>query len=220
MAIALNIAVFSDITDYQSLVEKAKLWLDRGDEIDALFPTFVGNIEGYLNRTLRTPEMEKFSSVSALNGGFSLPADCLQVRGLYIAGVPLDATSPAMLGARYTAFDGAWTKGCPNAYAITGRQVQVAPVGERAIGLSYWQRIPSLSVSSPSNWLLDAYPDIYLKGLLYEANTYIVDTEAAARWSTLFGTAVDQLQQNGLRSRYGGPLVARSGVAQVRGVRA
>ncbi|MFE8106915.1 phage adaptor protein [Sphingomonas melonis] len=219
MAVALDLGSYSDISDYSSLVEKAKLWLDRGSELDTLIPTFIANTEGHLNRVLRTPEMEAFAPMTAVAGSFTLPADCIQVRSLTVAGQPLAASSPVDLATRYYGRNNAYVTGCPAAYAISGRQVQVAPVSDGQIALSYWQRIPALTVNQPSNWLLDNHADIYLFGTLFHANTYIVDTDAAAGWSTLFDAAVGTLQDAGQRARYGGPIVARSGVRPVYGVR-
>lgn len=226
MTVALDLGSYSDISDYASLVAKARLWLDRGNELDDLIGTFVANAEGYLNRVLRAPEMEAFATPVTTLGAFTLPADCLQVRELTAGGRPLASTSPGALAQTYTAITGvtgttgAIMSGCARAYAISGVQVQVAPVSTEALGLLYWQRIPRLSLVQPTNWLLDTHPDIYLYGTLFQANTYIADADAAAGWSAVFEGAVDQLVQVGKKARWGGPIVARAGPSSVRGIRA
>lgn len=219
MTIALDLGSYSDISDYSSLVDKIKLWLDRGSELDNLIPTFIGNTEGHLNRTLRTPEMEMVAEVTAVGGGFTLPLDCLQVRGLSARGRPLRNTSPGALAGTYRAHDGAYRAGPALAFALTGRQVQVAPLSDAPLTLSYWQRIPALTLTQPTNWLLDNHADIYLFGALFHAETYTPNPEAAAYWSALFDAAVGTLQDAGSRARWGGPIEARSAVRPVRGIR-
>ena len=43
-----------------------------------------------------------------------------------------------------------------------------------SIELSYCQRIPALSDTNPTNWLLNLYPDAYLYAALCEAQPYMI----------------------------------------------
>lgn len=218
MTVALNLGSYADISDYSSLVEKLKLWLDRGSDLDAQIPTFISLIEPYLNRTLRTPDMEATTFPVITAGGFSLPPDCLAVRSLSMNGVPLDAMAPGQMAGAYGTPAGIIT-GCPRAYAISGRAVSIAPVSAGTAALSYWQRIPALTIAAPTNWLLTAHPDVYLYGALAQADGYIENPERAAQWTGLFEAAVQSVTDAAGKARWGGPIRARA-TTQVRGVRA
>ena len=214
MAVALDLGADNALRDYTDLVAKVRLWLDR-DDLDGLISTFIRLAEGHLNRQLRTPEMEAVVTLPAIGGALTLPLDAISVRGITVAGRPLIALSPTQLSEAYGSL-----AGFPRGFAITGRQVALAPLADTSATLTYWQRIPALTLSQPSNWLFAAHSDVYLFGALFQANAYIVDTEAAARWGALFDAAVDAVSDLGSKARYGGPIVARAGPAAIRGVRA
>jgi hypothetical protein len=215
VTVALDLGAYSDIADYPGLIDKVRLWLDRGDELNPYLPTFIMLAESYLNRTLRTPEMEAYTSVPVVGGLARLPLDCLEVRGISVGERPLQATSPANLARDYRGLAGA-----PLSYAIRGRDLLLAPTSDDALDLTYWQRIPALTLNAPVNWLLDGHPDIYLYGSLAAASGYIDDPEKLGQWQAAFEGAVEQLRDAGNRARWGGPIVARSGVQQFRRVRA
>ena len=211
MAVAIDLGNYADIGDYASLVAKVKLWLDR-DDLDAMMPTFIGIIEPYLNRTLRTPDMEAVTYPVATGGVFTLPADCLAVRGVSVAGRPLDAMSPASQMAAFGSPQGI-VGGCATSYSIRGNVVTLAPggpTGTVTATLLYCQRIPALTFSAPTNWLLTSHPDIYLYGTLAQAEAYIENPDRAAQWTSLFDGAVESLVEAAGKTRFGGPIRARA----------
>jgi hypothetical protein len=215
MSIALNIGFSGVISDYSDLLDKTRLWLDRGTKLDALMPSFIALAESYMNRTLRTPEMEAIYNPVAITGAFTLPDDFLALRSLTAKGEPLQAMSPSTLAHAFGTLTG-----IPRGYAISGRSVKIAPLGTDALELAYWQRIPPLTLNSPTNWVLDLNSDLYLYGTLLSAETYIDNPSRIAQWQAAFEGAVDQLVRSSSKARWGGPIVARSGVVRVRGARA
>lgn len=217
MTVALNLGAYTDIGDYTSLVDKIKLWLDRGSDLDAMIPTFIALIEPYLNRELRTPDMEAVSFLVVTSDPLPLPADCLAVRSLSMLGRPLDVMSPGELALAYSGPAGFYS-GCPQAYAITGGTVMIAPLSTGTASLVYWQRIPALSAAAPSNWLLTDHPDVYLYGALAQAEGYIENPERAAQWTSLFDAAVGSLVTAAGKARWAGPIRARA-MNQICGVR-
>jgi hypothetical protein len=215
MAVAINLGSFSDISDYNSLVDKIKLWLDRGSDLDAYIPTFITLAEKHLNRELRTLEMEAAVMPVLIDGSFPLPADFLHVRGLTVGGRPLPGMSPASLAAYRS-----WSAGYARGYAIANGSVTIAPADTGVLILNYWQRISALTPAATVNWLLTAHPDIYLYGALAQAEAYIENPDRAAQWASLFQGAIDQLNLTARSASYGGPLAMRSPVAQTWGGRA
>jgi len=204
MAIALDLGNPGDITDYSSLLDAVRRWLDRGSDLDPILSTFVANSEAVINRTLRVPEMETSATLSGSGGAFVLPLDCLKVRAVIASGRPLRATSPNALADQSYRGD---------AFALQGRSLLTAPTTS-SVTVAYWQRVPALSTANPANWLLDQHQDVYLYGTLFQAATFIIDADAAAGWSALFDAALSAVQEAGAKARFAGPLVARSLVCE------
>lgn len=221
MTVALNLGSFTDIGSYNDLIARVAMWLDR-DDLTPFMQTFVGMIEPFLNRTLRTPEMEVTAYPSFVSGTstFPLPMDCLAVRGVNMNGRALDAYGPAQMATTFGLPSG-FAQGLPAAYSVSGRTVTVAPagVGDATITLTYWQRIPALTSAAPTNWLLTEHPDVYLYGTLAQAEAYVENPARAAQWTALFEGAVAQIMAAAGKARYGGPVRARAW-NQVHGVRA
>lgn len=212
MAIALDLGGYGDISDYSSLVEKIRLWLDRGSELDEQIPTFISLLEDYLNDMLRTPDMEAVGPVSAIDGTFKLPLDFEQMRGLTYNARPLNSTSPEQLATRFGELSG-----IPSEYAISGRSVLIAPRVSGTLILSYYQRIPRLNLNNPINWLIDRRPAIYLYGALATAEGYIENPERASQWGGLFEASVERYANASTKARHSGPMVMRSPVREMLG---
>ena len=207
MAVAFAIIVPGSIGDYSALVEKVALWLDR-DDLQQRAPDFIALAEARWNRLLRTPEMEMGRVTLEAGEKVTLPVDFLQARSIYLEGAPdrpLRAMSPNALAVGYSG-----RPGIPAAYAIAGRELRLAPPPRESVmvSLDYYQRIPSLSVNTPSNWLLESHPDIYLYGALIQAEAYINNDERIGLWKQAHDEALSELMAAGRKARWGGgPLV-------------
>jgi len=66
--------------------------------------------------------------------------------------------------------------------------------------LVYYARIPALSDSNTSNWLLDYSPDIYLYGALMQSAPYLQNDERITIWSSLYLKAIDDLEISNQRT--------------------
>lgn len=214
MSIAINTGDIGGINDYTSLVDTITLWLDR-DDLSVQIPTFIRLIEPYLNRVLRTPDMDAMATPMLVDGGFAIPTDCLQIRAVYYAGKPLDSLSPSSLLGQYMTNAGI-LNGVPMAYSVTGARATIAPSATGVVMMTYWQRIPALTPVAPSNWLLSSHPDVYLYGALAQAEGYIENPDRAAQWTALFDASVKSLIEAAAAARFGGPVRARA-VTQVVG---
>lgn len=218
MAVAFTYIPPGSIGNYDDLVEKVALWMDREDLL-ARVPDFVALLEARLNRILRVPEMETATILQAGTERTDLPLDFLQMRSLHVEGArdrPLRAMAPGGASETYSG-----RAGCPIAYSVAGRSLVLAPPPEEAVALAmaYWQRIPSLSEITPTNWLLEQHPDIYLYGSLVQAEAYLANDERVGLWKSAHDEAIGELQQAGQRARWGaGPLIPNT-VHQTRGAR-
>jgi len=81
------------------------------------------------------------------------------------------------------------------------------------VGITYFQKIPALTSTNTTNWLLDKYPDIYLYGTLCTAQAYLRDDERLAVWKGAWDEALGELERAGIKARLPStPLVMRPGV--------
>lgn len=218
MAISLDIVTPGTIGSYDDLVEKVALWLDRDDLTDRI-PDFIALAEARLNRLLRTLNMEVADIWSVTGETYALPDDFRMLREAHIEGSPdrpLRGMSPAAIP---NMFSGA--SGIPTAYAIRDRTLMLAPPPASAITISaiYIRRVPPLTSSLPSNWLLEEHPDIYVWGVLFQAAIYIRDSDAIDATKALLDEAIGELKAASNRDRWGSAPLVPNTINQVRGAR-
>ena len=74
----------------------------------------------------------------------------------------------------------------------------------------YWQRIPSLSDETPTNWLLLRRPDIYLMTALANSEAFLKNDPRTQLWGSASTQAIEEFLKADDRERYSGsPLRAR-----------
>lgn len=218
MTVSLSFIDPGTIGDYSDLEEKIAAWLDR-DDLTPRIPDFIALLESRLNRLLRTVNQETKTIWVISDEAYALPADFRKLRKIHIEGSPdrpLAEVSPTAVPARYNG-----EAGTPQAYWVEGRVLSLAPPPNEAttFRVTYYLRIPPLTISAPVNWLLTEHPDIYLWGGLHQAATYIRDADAIALTKQYLDDAIAELQRESrLDSWGGGPLVPMA-VRQVRGGR-
>jgi hypothetical protein len=96
--------------------------------------------------------------------------------------------------------------GSPSYYAITAGEIEVYPVpdGTYDVELYYFSRIPALSDSNTTNWLLQYYQDAYLYGALVHSAPYLKDDARIQTFAALYQNAIDAINMESERSKYGG----------------
>jgi hypothetical protein len=209
MTISLALTDPGAIPDRDTLISTVSDWLDRGTSLDDKIPTFIQLAEAQFNRELRSPEMENTITFSASSEDTPMPAsDYLAMRAMYVEGSPdrpLRAMAPTALRQQ---FDG--STGTPVAYSLVGGGIRLAPPpsDEILLTMDYFARIQPLSVSVPSNWLLEKHPGAYLYGTLFNAEAYLDNPVRAGQWKALTDEIVQSIARDARNNRYGaGPLV-------------
>ena len=86
--------------------------------------------------------------------------------------------------------------GQPVYYTITGSQLEFIPTPDTTYSaeLTYYAKIPALSDSNTSNWLLAYAPDLYLYGALMEAAPYLKDDERLPVWSQMYINSLGDIE--------------------------
>jgi hypothetical protein len=196
----------STIADYASLLIDAGEYSGRND-VAHLFPRFVGMAEVKLNRFLRVADMEVVAPVTITNGAGTLPTDFLEAREVKNAnGLPIRAVSLQQLTESY-----AGRSGVPAGYAIVGSTINVRPLGDGNLTITYYGKIPPLSRTNPMNWLLEKAPDAYLYALVEEIAIWERDADKAGAALQLKAQALSGLKIGDERSRWGNAQVVVGG---------
>jgi len=156
------------IADYSDLVGTVTEYSGR-DDFAYMVPRLVSFLETKLNRRLRVGAMEDSATLTTdALGTASLPADYLDTRELLDSrGQPLENRPAVALDDTYRSYSGT-----PVGYYIIGTTLYVKPVTESTFTLRYYAKIPALTVTNTSNWLLASSPLVYLYGLLGEVHTW------------------------------------------------
>jgi hypothetical protein len=186
------------ITTYSELQTALADWLNRAD-LDQQIPDFIALAESTLNDVLRSSFMVTSATQAITAGRASLPSDALEIVYVQVADTedePLEQTTPQQLLMLRRARTRA--AGNPKFFAIVGRELLVTPTpsGATSVDIDYYQKIPALSDSNTSNWLLDEAPHIYLYTALLHATPFLMDD---ARYQ-VFQNSVAQQVMNAVKS--------------------
>ena len=194
------------ITTYAGLQAAIADTLNRGDLTSAV-PTFIALAEAGIDRDLRHWKIES-RSVAEINSQYSqAPTDWLDtIRFSITSGTtsPLDLISQAELIERRSGNDN--TGGKPCFYAMSAGQFEFFPTPDETYNaeLIYNARIPALSDSNTTNFLLTEAPDVYLYGALVHSAPYLKEDPRAQTWAAFYKSAIDSLQRTSDKAKHSG----------------
>lgn len=195
------------ISDYASLLVDAGEYSGRED-IAHLFPRFLGLAELKLNRGLRVADMEETAAIVLASGDGALPPDFLEAREVKTsANVPIRAVSMQQLTESW-----AGNSGVPAGYFISGSMIKARPISDQTLTMDYYAKIPALTPSAPTNWLLEKAADAYLYALVNEIAIWSKDVASAQAAQQLMGLALSGLGIQDERARWGNAQVVVGGV--------
>lgn len=198
--------------NYESLKSAIADELNR-DDLSGVVDGFISLCEAQTERQLRTREMLTMVPDFLISGEYqALPAGFLEVRSFAINSnppAPLSFRTIDSIAALKQAFP---QPGRPSDYSVVGEQFYFVKSPDTAYTamLLYYQQIPRLSDSVPTNWLLQKHPDIYFYGALLNSAPYLKEDPRIAVWARFYQGAVDSLSMaddrsqtasNGLTSR-------------------
>jgi len=180
------------ITTYAELQTAVGDWLNRAD-LDQKIPDFIRLAESTLNDVLRSADMVTSATAAITSGRATLPSDALEIVYAQVASTedePLEQIAPQQL----TMLRRTRTRDAanPRFFAIVGRQLVVtpSPSGSVSVDLDYYQRLPALTSSNTTNWLLTDAPHVYLYTSLLHATPFLMDD---ARYQVFNNTVSQQV---------------------------
>lgn len=197
-------------TDLRSAIARV---LQRSDLVAAI-PDLIAVAESQMSQRLDARLQDTVSTLSTVSGTetVALPSDALSIRSLTVTSstpvIALDYVTPEKLRIDY-AYK---TAGTPLVYAVAGSNAYLAPVPDAAYTLTivYRARVPSLSDSVTTNYVLSNYPDVYLYGALANAGPYIEDNARVTQWKQAFQMAIEGV--NAVDWHTGSSMTVRSDV--------
>ena len=181
---------------YSGLKTTIADYLNR-DDLTSIIPSFITVAEAKFNRKLRVRQMVKRATAAIDTQYFAFPSDFLQAKELQLNTNPITYLDYVTQNqGDYSSANEYITVGKPVKYTIIGTQIQVIPTPDTSYTgeLTYYGKIPALSDSNTSNWLLAYAPDLYLYGALLEATPYLKDDERLATWSTLYANSLGDIE--------------------------
>jgi hypothetical protein len=196
------------ITTYTNLKSTIADFLNRSD-LDSVITTFIDLAESQMNRDIRHWEMENLVSGQQSQGDkyMQVPADWLETIRFQVTTGNISTLELASMASiadkRQNTNDAA---GTPRFYSHVRGEFELFPTPDEDTDfeLLYYQKIPALSDSNATNWLLDYAPDVYLYGSLVHSAPYLKDDERLNVWAQLYSSAVVQLNAQSERVKNSG----------------
>ena len=188
------------LNTYDGLKASIANWLNRTD-LATEIPDFIALAEDRLSQEVRVPTIEKTAAVVLdANGAVTIPADFLELKYAFYNENPLERVSLTELRNYVT------TEGAPLIFAREVRQFVFHPVptmtaSDKLIFI-YYKDVPPLSVSAPTNELLEMAPQLYLYASLVEASNFLGSD--SSRWETSYQTALTRLLLHARSAEFAG----------------
>jgi len=196
------------LSNYSELKTSIANFLNR-DDLTSVIPDFISLAEAQMSRDLRHWRMESRVSGQQSQGDqyMQLPADWVETIRFHLTSSGTDpvelASLAAMSSKRAKNEDQA---GRPRFYAHVRGEFELYPTPDEDTDfeLLYYAKIPALTDSATSNWVLEYAPDIYLYGSLMHSAPYLAEDGRIAVWAQMYSTAVTQLNLQSERVKHSG----------------
>lgn len=167
--------------------------------------------EALFNQKLRCRQMETSTSLTPTSNVCTLPSDFLEAKRVveeasirrplaYITEDAADYLYPTR------------ASGLACHYMIVGDSLTALPLSANDIELTYYQKIPALSGSNTTNWLLTAHPGLYLAACkMYAAEFVETETAMLEREALIVGRFIDNIMELETRSKFANAGVTLTG---------
>jgi hypothetical protein len=186
--------------DYATLQTTIADFLNRKDLTEQI-PTFIELAEARIRRDLRDRRQEVRAEATVFAEYMALPCD-------HIETIRVIADDKILRLADKFNIERFEILGPMSFYRHFNDQLQFMPApdpekGARVV-LEYIAEVTPCSTESPTNWLLEQSPDVYLYGALLAAEGYLHDDGRIPIWSQAYGEAVSALNMASDKAEYSG----------------
>ncbi|MCK6431994.1 MAG: hypothetical protein L6Q68_03025 [Aquabacterium sp.] len=193
------------LATYPDLVNAVAGWLHR-DDLASSVPDFIALAEARLNRDVRVRQQMTTATLVtvAATQAVALPADWLQFHRVRLSSPdrPLTMLPGPDFEAMYRVSD----TGAPRNYTVEGSSLLLGPVPDSAYSIeaAYYAKLPTLTALAPTNWLLTAWPSLYLYAALAESAPYLGQDSRRAMWEMMYATDLGAALATDRRARASG----------------
>lgn len=188
------------ITTYAELKTAIGNWMARSD-LTSYLDEFIDLAEAWFDTELRCREMEASTDITPSSNVYALPSDFLEARRVVEKASirrRLEYISPDVVKDLYPAR----VAGLSTNWTIIGSSLYTFPLSSNDVELVYYQKIPALSGSNTTNWLLTRMPGLYLAACKAYANEFIMNREKAAQEFQIARMFIDNLHGLDNRANY------------------
>lgn len=192
------------LATFTDLKTSISSWLyDRAD-LTAVIPDFITLSEARFNRELRTSNMVARATADVSDGFFVVPTDWLETISLINTGSNPSVVMEPVSVQRLNELRTLSLTGSPRYYAMVDGAFQIypAPSADISLELTYYKKVPALSTSNPTNWLLTKSPDLYLYGALLQAAPYLDEDGRIAVWAAAAQQTIENINMEATRAAY------------------
>lgn len=183
------------LSTYSDLQAAVASWLHRAD-LTAVIPTFIDLAESRINGDLDARMQDTSANLAAAAGveAVTLPDDLINIRNLMVSTSPvrvLSYVTPDQFRSAYPYGQA----GIPNYFSMVGGRMLLAPVpdADYTLSITYKAKVPALSDAAPTNWLLSAFPHVYLYATLLESAPFLQADDRMQLWETKYREAIDSV---------------------------
>ena len=208
--------------NYTELTAAITSWAHRSD-VAAQADTFIQLAEAEFNTRLRTVDQETVAELVCNTRYTALPSDFLEMRAVEYLGTTISNLTDAT-----PEFISAWRTASPTgeskAYTLRGLYIELLPnlgaddpaidgfgddvlpfqSGEVELTIHYWAKVPALTALAPTNWLINAHPNLYLYACLRNAAIWTKDDRGIERYTGLLQGEWDAIKRGDVNRRFGG----------------
>ena len=195
------------ITSYSTLKSSIANFLHRTDLTD-LIPEFIADGENRIYNDLRIRQME--AAYSGTTASTTLPTGFLEWIFLYV-----DDTTKQKLTRRdaewiYTRYPDRAGGGRPVYFAREGDSLIFGPGPDATYTLTgrYYKKLPALSDSNTTNWLITDAPELIRFAALAEAAPYMMDDARIGLWEGKYQSMKQRIEKSERRESRSGSLLS------------
>jgi hypothetical protein len=180
------------LATYSDLQTSFANFLHRAD-LGAVIPDLIAMAEVRINGDLDARLQDTQTTLATTAGvqTVALPTDLINIRHFSVATDPIITMVYMTPDQANKEFSTSFT-GTPINYTVIGSNASLYPKPDQDYGLNliYKARIPALSITNTSNYLLSTYPNVYLYATLVKGAEYIGDSNMADAYQRMYEDAI------------------------------
>lgn len=155
--------------------------------------------------------MEKSLTGTISGNTLAVPADYIELKEAYVsASWGFQALERVDLVWMRNHYPVQTTQSTPYYITREAQNFLFAPYPDSAytVGGVYYARLPSLSDTNNTNWLISKNPDLIMAASMLEASEYLMDEQGVPYWDSKYQAVAAQVQAQDKRERFSGSPIA------------